>query len=306
MIVLTHEECLIYEKIYYSKFKNNLKVEEESNKYNYIIHQKHDKIIKTVLDKKSEVVKFLNKYINVVGISEENLEKYNSSFISSEFKSSEADIIYKLKDRRIFFLIEHQSTVDYSMPYRILRYELEIIRSFIGDNIITKDYKIPTVIPIVIYTGKKKWNVAKSLSQMQEKLKGVIKTDLSQFHLVDIKKLEKKDLLQEDNLLSKIFILEKSKDKKEVIENLESIVPKIKNEDKEFMVKLIEKIFISKIGKVNAEKIIKSMKGEDEEMLAVFEMIEKENQMYINKRKKNWNKRRNKRRDRKGNRKRKD
>lgn len=55
------------------------------------------------------------------------------------------------------------------MPYRILEYEVAIIESAINMNKIkNKEYKIPLVIPIVLYTGNKKWNAKKYLKECQE------------------------------------------------------------------------------------------------------------------------------------------
>ena len=66
-------------------------------------------------------------------------------------------MVYRKKGEDIFFLIEHQSTIDYSMPYRILMYCLEILKRAIDITKIGKSYyKIPMVYPIVIYTGKRK------------------------------------------------------------------------------------------------------------------------------------------------------
>ena len=43
------------------------------------------------------------------------------------------------------------------MPYRILKYELNIIESVLIDiKYINKKYEYPLVIPIVLYTGKEK------------------------------------------------------------------------------------------------------------------------------------------------------
>lgn len=52
-------------------------------------------------------------------ISENEIEKYTSSYITEELKNSESDVVYKLKNENVFFLIEHQPRIDYSMPYRM-------------------------------------------------------------------------------------------------------------------------------------------------------------------------------------------
>ena len=43
----------------------------------------------------------------------------------------EADVVYKIKNKNVFILIEHQSSVDYKMSYRIMRYKYAIIESAI-------------------------------------------------------------------------------------------------------------------------------------------------------------------------------
>ena len=50
------------------------------------------------------------------------------------------------------------------MPYRILEYEIEIMKSAIDiRKVKNKEYKLPLVIPIVLYTGKKKWDAQRSI-----------------------------------------------------------------------------------------------------------------------------------------------
>ena len=51
-----------------------------------------------VLDQKEEAVKFINKTLKL-NIKKEEIEKYNSSFISKTFQNKEADIVYKIKDK---------------------------------------------------------------------------------------------------------------------------------------------------------------------------------------------------------------
>ena len=126
------------------------------------------------MSNKQEATNFINKTLKLnEKIKPEQLEKYNSSFITEKLQNRESDVIYKIKDKKIFILIEHQTKIDYKMPYRILEYEYELIRSEIDyKKLGTKEYKIPAVIAIVLYTGKKKWDVKKYIEEVQEKLEG--------------------------------------------------------------------------------------------------------------------------------------
>ena len=84
-------------------------------------------------------------------------------------------------------------------------------------------------------------------------------------------------------------------------EAIEEIMPKIKKEQKDLMRRIISLILIRKIGKEKVNEILKKEEGGKENMLAVLEMIDKENQMYINKRKRNRKRNRKKRRNKTNN-----
>ena len=66
-----------------------------------------------------------------------NSQKIDKSFIMKGFKKQESDILYKVpligepkKEIFLYVLIEHQSTVDFAMPFRVLCYLVEIWRDF--------------------------------------------------------------------------------------------------------------------------------------------------------------------------------
>ena len=135
------------------KGKNENIIREETEKY--YINQKHDKMFKEILSDKKETVEFINSFLHL-NLIEDDIEKYEKEFRTSEFNNIEADIVYKIKNKNAFILIEHQSSVDIKMPYRILRYKCAIIESAIDKKRFKEQgYKIPTVIPIVLYTGKR-------------------------------------------------------------------------------------------------------------------------------------------------------
>ena len=233
-----------------------------------------------VLDQKEEAVKFINKTLKL-NIKKEEIEKYNSSFISKTFQNKEADIVYKIKDKNIFFLIEHQSKIDYSMPFRLLEYEVAIIRSAIDKSKIkNKSYKIPLVMPIVLYTGKQKWNANKYLEKSQEKIQG-LNIKIGNYSLVDINNYTEKELLEDNTFISKMMLIEKSKNTEEIAETLEKIINKTHKEDKELLKSIIEIFLEEKIGIQKSTELIRKLESESDSMLAIVDMIRKENQMYI-------------------------
>ena len=81
-------------------------------------HEIHDRLVKNILKDKEEIIKFINQFITKSNYrSNENLVKYTNSFITKRYKTKGADLVYKIKNQNIFFLIEHQSQIDNSITY---------------------------------------------------------------------------------------------------------------------------------------------------------------------------------------------
>ena len=233
------------------------------------------------MDKKEEAIALINQAIKIK-LKAEEIEKYTSSFVSKIFQNREADIVYKYKNKNIFFLIEHQTKIDYSMPYRILEYEIEIMKSAIDiRKVKNKEYKLPLVIPIVLYTGKKKWDAKRYLEESQETLDDV-KIKAGNYNLVDINDFTKEELLQGKTLISKMMLLEKSESTEESIEMLEKIIPNTNKEEKELLKRVISILFGEKIGEEKTKELIEKIDGGEGKMLALVDMIRNENKMYIN------------------------
>lgn len=157
---------------HYFKIEKSTLLMEPEEIYTYNIDNEHDKLFKDLLSDKEEARKFINKFLKLPEPLKQNeLELYNSSYVTLEYKSKEADIVYKKKNEDIFFLIEHQSTVDISMPYRIKNYAVEILRTAVDKSKLHQiDYEYPLVVAIVLYTGDKKWNAKLKFEDMQKKL----------------------------------------------------------------------------------------------------------------------------------------
>lgn len=263
-------------------------------KYNFDkVNNLHDKICRKALDKKKDVVKIINRVLDKnYKIFESEIEKYNSSYISDELKNSESDVVYKMKDKNIFFLIEHQTKIDYLMPYRILKYELNIMDSILVDiKYINKKYEYPQIIPIVLYTGKEKWNAKLDLRSAQCKWDKYKEKELSRYNILDINKMSDKELLEENSIISKILLIEKSRTQQKLYENLNKIYNKI-NEDKttyskkekEFFKKITELLTLNIVGREKIDEILTKLNiGGEENMLAVFDMIQETNKKMINK-----------------------
>ena len=225
MLKITYKEYLKYEELYEKTEikKQNFCVAEESEEYIFDKNNEHDKVFRDVLSIKEEALELINKALKPKKEIKEEIELYNNRFITSKYKERESDIIYKVKNKNIFFLIEHQSTIDYSMVYRMMEYSIEIMRLIIqGKENKSKTYKYPLIIPIIIYTGDKEWDAKLSMKEIKEHVEWY--EEKEEISLVDVNKYTKEELLEENNILSKVMILEKSKNKIEFMENVKEVL----------------------------------------------------------------------------------
>ena len=182
-------------------------LEQQENRVN----NEHDKVFRKILSDKIEVIKFLNKQLKT-NLKPEDIEQYNSSYINNLMRNEEADVVYKLKGKNEFFLIEHQSKVDYRMPFRILKYEMAIIESAIDEKEYKrKDYLYPRVNAIVLYTGKQKWNVTKTFNEAQVSSILEKAIEFAKYILVDINNYTEEKIIRNTIIYDKSIINRKGK-----------------------------------------------------------------------------------------------
>ena len=205
---------------------------KSKNKQKTRKHHKHDKMFRKILNNEKEVAKLINQELDPEKeIKAEDLEKYETKFVSSRYEDREADIVYKLKDKEVFFLIEHQTKVDKEMPNRIAEYSFAIMNSRKA-----RDKKVePVVSPIVIYAGMEKWTVRTSLEEGQEEFrhrKG--SSSIIRYNLVDIRKVE--EAIEKGTAIARMSVIEKLRTKEEIMETVDKFAEKIttKEEREEF------------------------------------------------------------------------
>ena len=278
----------LFEKVQKAK---NTTLHEQKEKYKRLeqqenrVNNEHDKVFRKILSDKIEVTKFLNEQLKT-NLKPEDIEQYNSSYINTLMQNEEADVVYKLKSKNEFFLIEHQSKVDYRMQFRILKYEMAIIESAIDEKECKKkDYLYPRVNAIVLYTGKQKWNVAKTFNEAQVPSILEKAIEFAKYILVDINNYTEEKLLETPSFMTKALLIEKAKDNEQIANYIEKIV-EIINKDKEnysdnmkeiFKIMLTQ-IIKNKIGKEKTDEFLNKLNiGGDEDMMAVFETIQQDN-----------------------------
>ena len=249
---------------------STLKFAEESEEYNFgdideevEIHNEHDKLYKAILTRPKEMEYVIRKVTKI----QEDLDiiPVRNELITLDFRGKQADIIYKLRDKEVYFLLEHQSTQDEDMSYRVLEYETQIMNNSFTMHEFKQRFKAK-VITIVLFTGIGGWKGAKSIVEIQErfgyKINATANYDgIGEYNVLDINKCIKEELLKDDTLLSKTMLLEKVRHEDELIEVLEEIIPTIKDDERAQMIAIIRYILLKDLGKEEAKKFIKKLEG---------------------------------------------
>lgn len=237
--------------------KYNLEINTQKKKLNNI----YNEMIKEILKNKKEIVKIVNDFVGVnKKIKGKDLEKcFNRKY------NLDGNVVYKLKNKEIFFLIRHQKEIDNNVLYKMLNFCVEIIYDWNISVKIKNGIKYPIVVPVIIYTGMKLWNITCDFSDIQVndyRFKGCI-IDFK-YNLVDINKISIETFIQKNTLFSYVMALGKARNHEQFMKILNQILissEKNKELQKRLLINLLNVLEKENIPKdKNIEKLIKRIK----------------------------------------------
>ncbi|OZG32210.1 Rpn family recombination-promoting nuclease/putative transposase [Rickettsia endosymbiont of Culicoides newsteadi] len=124
---------------------------------------KHDEIFRKSMENPIVAKEFLVTHLpkDVLAlIDSTSLKLEKDSFIEPDLSETISDVLFSVKfndqDGYIFLLLEHQSTVDKMMAFRLFKYMINICDRYLTTN--PKAKRLPVIYPLIIYNGKKKYN----------------------------------------------------------------------------------------------------------------------------------------------------
>ena len=92
----------------------------------------------------------------------------SGSFKDRDLAGLESDLIFSAdvdgREALFYFLLEHQSSVDSSMAWRLWRYVTRIWQWYVGES--EGVVRLPLVVPVVIYHGDRRWTAARSVAEL--------------------------------------------------------------------------------------------------------------------------------------------
>ena len=182
---------------------------------------------------------FVDKdFINELDYS--TLERANADFIRKESGERHDDMIWRLRWKErwlyVYLILEFQSSVDYTMPVRIMSYTAELWLSLLSNKNTEyhKTRKIPPVLPIVLYNGIEDWDAARDVGEMlQDKSISNVSVD---YYLIDelhptpgAKDAISRGIL---NCVTALIEVERTKDKANLEEVLHELAKKLDTKEK--------------------------------------------------------------------------
>ena len=159
------------------------------------------------------------------------LAQINRSFIPDNLREQESDLVFSVPlhsesetdELLIYILIEHQSTVDSTMGFRVLFYMIQIWdsqrREWESNNVPKSQWRFRPVLPIVFYTGAQRWKTPLTLNTIMDSpdvfSRFVPKLDIL---FLSVKETDEANLTKTDHPLGWLLtVLQKEHADKEVI-----------------------------------------------------------------------------------------
>jgi len=265
---------------------NDYKVAEEENKYTFnenYTNNFNDKIMRKILKDKVQASIYLNEWLKIKNgfeIKPEEIEEVTESYITKSWKNRETDIVYKDKKYEgVFYLIEHQTKVDYLMAKREYKNEIE---NHYELNSSSKDIRrIGNVTALVIYIENRKWKAKRNIEELKirnPRLKEKTKDDyeLISINNYTLEQLQSKVKENEKNIILKLALINKlgqMQNEEIMIKVMKNI--KISSAQIDYVASYINERISKKCGKEFSKLMIKSIEEklenkEDKNMLEAF------------------------------------
>ena len=167
-------------------------------------------------------------------INLDDIEMVDKSFVSDEFVKRESDIIYRVKtDKRdvyIYVLVEFQSTVDKTIPVRMLLYILQMYDQLYRSS---RKGKLPAIFPVLLYNGSKEWTVPYNVQDLiEDTIPARFKPSFEYYPVIE-NRIPDRVLKRIKGTVSAIIYLEKQKSEKSLNKAVDTVLELVKGESPE-------------------------------------------------------------------------
>jgi predicted transposase/invertase (TIGR01784 family) len=163
----------------------------------------------------------------------DSLERIDTKHITKDFKDRDSDIVYRARiedsDVVFFVLLELQSEPDFTMPFRLLVYMTELLRRTFAEADEKarerKDFKLPAVVPIVLYNGSGGWNCAESFGEYVKGHEMFVPNIIDfRYILIDVNETDEEELLRTPTLVNLAMLADRKDDPERVLRRLGKVL----------------------------------------------------------------------------------
>jgi recombination-promoting nuclease RpnB len=168
------------------------------------IHDPHDRLFRNFLADISKAKVFLETYLpeNIKNQCDFSALSFKpGSFVEKDLKHHFSDILYSVKiaeaEGYIYTLVEHETTPRKLTPFKLLRYQIAIMKQHLDQGHQT----LPIVIPLFFYRGKKSpYPFSTDIMDCFESKKLAQETFLKPYLLIDITVIPDEELRKHDGI----------------------------------------------------------------------------------------------------------
>ncbi|OPX93182.1 MAG: hypothetical protein A4E53_00292 [Pelotomaculum sp. PtaB.Bin104] len=170
-------------------------------------------------------------------IAEEDLTLVDKSYVLQDFSDKEADIVYRLRIRGtdiiFYILLELQSTVDHTMPFRLLQYMVEVWRDAYNNTPEKerkrKGFRLPAIVPAILYNGEGGWTARRNFREYQLGQERLSRHLLDfEYILFDVNRYGEEELRRQANVISSVFYLDQAVVPPELINRIRELADVLK------------------------------------------------------------------------------
>ena len=199
--------------------------------------RRHDGAYKYLFSNKRVFHQFITRFVDepfVREIDYDDIELIDRSFVGDEFAQRESDIVYAvhLRDREVYIyvLLEFQSTVDKTLPLRMLAYILSLYERLYRNS---RKGTLPAVFPILLYNGPRRWTAPYTIQELiQPTIPGRYIPSFRYYAVIENEIPD--DVLKTINgLVSAVIYLEKRDETRAIGEIVDTVVELIRTERRE-------------------------------------------------------------------------
>jgi len=198
----------------------------------------HDHSYKLLFSHADMVADLLRGFVHEPWVQEldfASLAKVSGSYVADDLREREDDIIWRVRWGQdwlyVYLLLEFQSTIDHFMAVRILAYLGLLYQDLIRSAQLTRDGRLPPVLPMVLYNGAKPWDAPQEIGEL------IVEVPLGleryrprlRYCLLDESRFSDAELAPLKNLAAALFRLEGSRTPQDVQRVLAALVEWLKS-----------------------------------------------------------------------------